>query len=66
MLQISYEPLWETLAQRNMKKKELTTVISSAALQKLKNDDPVSLNTIMKICETLNIPIEKVVGFQHV
>ena len=66
MLQISYEPLWATLARRNMKKIELTETISSAALQKLKNNEPVSLNTIMKICGALDVPIEKVVEFRHV
>ena len=34
MLQISYAPLWETLAAREMKKVELTAVISSASLKK--------------------------------
>lgn len=34
MLQISYAPLWETLAARDMKKVDLTAVISSAALKK--------------------------------
>ena len=43
MLQISYEPLWATLVRRNMKKIELTETISSAALQKLKNNEPVIL-----------------------
>ena len=66
MLQISYGPLWETLAKRSMKKIELTAIISSAALQKLKNNEPVSLNTIMKVCEALDIPIEKVVEFRYV
>ena len=66
MLQISYEPLWATLVRRNMKKIELTETISSAALQKLKNNEPVSLNTIMMICTALDVPIEKVVEFRHV
>ena len=59
MLQISYAPLWETLAKREMKKVELTTVISSASLKKLQNHEPVSLNVLMKISEALDVPIEK-------
>ena len=66
MLQISYAPLWETLAAREMKKVELTTVISSASLKKLQNHEPVSLNVLMKISEVLDIPIEKIVEFRRV
>lgn len=66
MLQISYAPLWETLAKREMKKVELTTVISSASLKKLQNHEPVSLNVLMKISEALDVPIEKIVEFRHV
>lgn len=66
MLQISYAPLWEVLAARSMKKVELTAVISSASLKKLQNHEPVSLNVLMKISETLGVPIEKIVEFRRV
>ena len=66
MLQISYAPLWETLAKREMKKVELTTVISSASLKKLQNHEPVSLNVLMKISEDLDVPIERIVEFRRV
>ena len=58
MLQISYAPLWEVLAARAMKKVNLTAVISPAALKKLQNHEPVSLNVLMKISEALDVPIE--------
>lgn len=66
MLVISYEPLWHTLKARGMKKLELKTVISSAALKKLQHDEPVSLNMLMKLCETLDVPIQDVVEFRYV
>lgn len=66
MLQISYAPLWETLAKREMKKVELTTVISSASLKKLQNHEPASLNVLMKISEALDVPIEKIVEFRRI
>ena len=66
MLQISYAPLWETLAAKCMKKVDLMSVISSAALKKLQNHEPVSLNVLMKISEVLDIPIEKIVEFRRV
>ena len=66
MLQISYAPLWEVLAARGMKKVDLTAVISSAALRKLQNHEPVSLNVLMRISEALDVPIEKIIEFRRV
>ena len=66
MLQISYEPLWETLRERDMKKLELKEILSPAAMKKLQNVEPVSLNVLMKICGFLDVPIEKVVQFKKV
>ena len=65
MLHISDAPLWETLAARDLKKVDLTAVISSAALKKLQNHEPVSLNVLMKISEALDVPIEKIIEFRH-
>ena len=66
MLQISYASLWETLAARDMKKVDLTAVISSAALKKMQNHEPVSLNALMRISEALDVPIEKIIEFRRV
>ena len=66
MLQISYAPLWETLAARDMKKVDLTAVISSAALKKMQNHELVSLNVLMRISEALDVPIEKIIEFRRV
>ena len=66
MLQISYAPLWEVLAARSMKKVDLTAVISSAALKKMQNHEPVSLNALMRISEALDVPIEKIIEFRRV
>ena len=66
MLQLSYAPLWETLAARDMKKIDLAAVISPASLKKLQNHEPVSLNVLMKIGEALDVPIEKIVEFRRI
>ena len=66
MLQITYEPLWETLKEQDMKKLELKAILSPAAMKKLQNVEPVSLNVLMKICEFLDVPIERVVKFKKV
>ena len=49
-----------------MKKVDLKTVVSAAALKKLQNHEPVSLNVLLKICEALDVPIEKVVEFRRI
>ena len=66
MLQISYAPLWETLAARETKKVALMAVISFASLKKLQNHEPVSLNVLMKISEALDVSIEKIVEFRRI
>ena len=65
MLQLSYDPLWETLTTRGMKKVNLQSIISSAILKKLQNNEPVSLNVLMKLCETLDTSIDRVVSFRN-
>lgn len=66
MLVISYEPLWNTLDARNMKKLELKQIISPAALKKLQHHEPVSLNILMKLCEALDVSIQEVVEFSRI
>ena len=66
MLQVSYEPLWETLSDRDMKKADLKAIITPATLKKLQNHEPVSLNVLMRLCEALDVPVEKVVAFKKI
>ena len=44
----------------------MTAVISSAALKKMQNHEPVSLNVLMRISEALDVPIEKIIEFRRV
>lgn len=37
-----------------------------ASLKKLQNHEPVSLNVLMKICEALDVPIERIVEFRRI
>ena len=50
----------------NMKKVDLKEVISPAALKKLQKQETVSLNVLMKLCEALDVPVEKVVAFRRI
>ena len=56
---ISYNKLWKKLIDLNMKKCELKEVtgIGSTTLTKLNNDEPVSMDVMIKICVALNCNI---------
>lgn len=60
---ISYNPLWKTLIDKNMKKMDLVKYvgISNGTLAKLGKNESVSLSIIDKICMTLDCKIEDVV-----
>lgn len=59
---ISYNKLWKKLIDLNMKKSELkeATGIGSTTLTKLNNDEPVSMDVMVKICIALNCNIGEV------
>ena len=56
---VSYNKLWKKLIDLNMKKRELkeATGIGSTTLTKLNNDEPVSMDVMIKICVALNCNI---------
>ena len=68
MLQLSYDPLWETLAQQNRLHVDLVRngIITSAALKKLERDEPVSLKVVGQLCEGLGVKVEQVIEFRKV
>ncbi|EMJ5512691.1 TPA: helix-turn-helix domain-containing protein [Clostridioides difficile] len=60
---ISYNPLWRTLINKNMKKTDLIELIglSSATISKMGKNEYIALNVIEKICIALDCNIEDVV-----
>ena len=62
---ISYDPLWATLKAQGLHKIDLVRkgLVSSSALKKMKNCEPVSLNVVGTICVELGISIDSVVTF---
>lgn len=56
---VSYNRLWKKLIDLNMKKRDLkdATGIGSTTLTKLNNDEPVSMDVMIKICEALQCNI---------
>lgn len=62
---VSYNNLWKLLIDRKLKRTEIIDIcgISSNVLAKLGKDEPVSMESLEKICVALNCNIEDVVQF---
>ncbi len=60
---ICYKKLWELLIDKDMKKKELSTIagISQASITKMGRNGHVSTETLMKICSALGCGIGDIV-----
>jgi DNA-binding Xre family transcriptional regulator len=65
IMAVSYNNLWKLLIDRKLKRTELIDIcgISSNVLAKLGKDEPVSMESLEKICVALNCNIEDVVQF---
>lgn len=68
MLQLSYEPLWETLAAQGLYHVDLVRrgITTEAALKKLERDEPVSMKVVGQLCEGLGVGVERVIEFKEV
>ena len=60
---LSYSKLWKTLLDKHMNKTQLheKAEISTNAVAKMSKNEPVSLDTIAKVCVALDCKIEDVV-----
>lgn len=60
---ICYKKLWKLLIDKDMKKKELSTIagISQASITKMGCNGHVSTETLMKICSALGCGIGDIV-----
>ena len=67
-MNVSYKPLWRLLVEREMSKMDLLHVsgISTCTLSKLSKNQPIKLDTIMKICTALECQLYDVVEFQKI
>lgn len=65
MYRVSYEPLRRILEERKMTRSEFRRMvgISETTVTRVMNGQLVSLETIRRICEAFQCPIEKVVRF---
>lgn len=59
----SYKKLFKLMIDRNMKKKDLRELasIGNSTMSKLANDENVTMEVIVKICNALNCKIDDIV-----
>lgn len=64
-MKVSYDKLWKLLIDKKMKKYQLREQahISSNSVAKLSKDEMVSMDVLMKICDTLNCNIGDICEF---
>lgn len=62
-MKFSYKKLWKILIDRYIKHKDLInkTGISRSTFYKLKKDENVTTDVLLKICEELNCDISEIV-----
>lgn len=64
-MKVSYKKLWKLLIDKDMMKKDLQSKaqISWASVTKMSQNKNVSMDILLKVCESLNCGIEDVVEF---
>jgi len=62
---ISYEPLWQTMAEQGVSTYKLihTYGISSSTIYSLKHNQSITMNTLETLCKILNCTADSVVKF---
>lgn len=62
-MKVDYSPLWKQLKEKKITKKEFRneTKLGSSTYTKLVNDENVTTDTLVKICEYLNCGVEDIV-----
>ena len=63
MSRVSYKKLWIRLAEKEMKRVELSRAVgfSEATLSKLGKNEPVSLTVLIRICDYLGCDIGDII-----
>lgn len=64
---ITYKKLWKILIDKNMNKGQLKKAaqVSSNVIAKLGKDEPVSIETLVKICEALSVDIGDIISLER-
>ena len=61
-MKLSYKKLWKLLIDKDMKKKDLCEMasVSSTSLAKMRRNENVNTDILVKICEALNCDISDI------
>ena len=62
---VSYKKLWKLLIDRDMKNKDLLAAagISQSSLSKMRRNENVNMDILVKVCTALNCDIGDIVEF---
>ena len=65
-MHISYQPLWNTLKERKMRKEDLRLAagLTTNMIANMGKGKHISMETLTKICETLNCGILDVIALE--
>ena len=63
-MKISYKPLWKTLIDKNLTKKDLRLLahLTTNHIANMGKGEHISMQTLIKICEALNCDIADVIA----
>ena len=66
-LEISYNKLWKLLIDRGMNKTQLKDAagLSSSTISKMGKNEQISMDSMLKICKTLNCDIGDIVEVKN-
>lgn len=66
-MEISYNKLWKLLIDKGMNKTQLkdTTGLSSSTISKMGRNEQISMDSMLKICKTLNCDIGDIVEVRN-
>ena len=66
-MKISYKPLWKTLIDRDMSKRQLRLQahLTTNHIANMGKGEHISMATLVKICETLNCDITDVIELEQ-
>lgn len=62
---VSYKKLWKLLIDKDMKKKDLEekAAVSHYTVSKMYRGENVTINTLERICKTLNCSVDDIMEF---
>ncbi len=66
-MHISYQPLWNTLKQRGMRKEDLrlSAGLTTNMIANMGKGEYISMKTLLRICKTLDCDITDVIELAH-